>query len=101
MTVAVPEIPETVEAAPNWRPNSLSILVLLAGLILTGALAWIAGISIHDRNDRDRLLNLELKQAASGGDGGGAVHPDSPPASAAAELAAPSPTGARRISRPT
>ncbi len=63
MTVAASEIPETVEAAPNWRPNSLSILVLLAGLILTGALAWIA-VSIHDRNE-DRLLNLELRQAAS------------------------------------
>ncbi|HEY5251802.1 MAG TPA: PP2C family protein-serine/threonine phosphatase [Acidimicrobiales bacterium] len=63
MSIAASETPGTVEAAPNWQPNSLSILVFLAGLVLTGALAWIA-ISIHDHNE-DRLLNLELKQAAS------------------------------------
>jgi Stage II sporulation protein E (SpoIIE) len=63
MAVAASEIPDVVEAAPNWRPNSLSVLVLLAGLVLTGALAWIT-VSIHDHNE-DRLLNLELKQAAS------------------------------------
>ena len=37
--------------------------MLVAGLVLTAALGWLAA-SIHARNE-DRLLNLELRQAAS------------------------------------
>jgi hypothetical protein len=55
--------PPTVEARPGWRPNPLSIVVLLIGLALTGLLAGVA-FSIHDHNE-DRLLNLELHQAGS------------------------------------
>ncbi len=45
------------------RPSSLSALVLVAGLVLTGSLTW-ASATIHQHNE-DRLLTLELKQAAS------------------------------------
>jgi hypothetical protein len=50
-------------AAPRRWPSRLSGIVLLAGLVLTGALAWVS-VSIHDHNE-DRLLTLELHQAAS------------------------------------
>ncbi|HEY7948722.1 MAG TPA: PP2C family protein-serine/threonine phosphatase [Acidimicrobiales bacterium] len=50
-------------AAPGVGPSRLSGAVLLAGLVLTAALAW-ATATIQDHNE-SRLLNLELRQAAS------------------------------------
>ena len=62
----------------------MSIVVLLAGLVLTGTLAWVT-VSIHDHNE-DRLLTLELHQAASVVSA--AVPSIQIPLSSAAELAA-------------
>ncbi len=52
-----------IATAPRRLVAWLSVIVLVAGLVLTGALAWGAS-DIHQRNE-DRLLNLELRQAAS------------------------------------
>jgi hypothetical protein len=52
-----------VKAAPKHRPSSLSLVVLAAGLVVTGSLTW-ATVAIHNHNE-DRLLTLELHQAAS------------------------------------
>jgi len=49
--------------SPIRRTSWLSGAVLLAGLVLTGSLTWVS-VTIHDHNE-DRLLNLELRQAAS------------------------------------
>ncbi|HXQ60223.1 MAG TPA: PP2C family protein-serine/threonine phosphatase [Acidimicrobiales bacterium] len=51
------------QSVPGPRPSWLSGAVLLAGLVLTGSLAWVSE-TIHD-HDETRLLNLELHQAAS------------------------------------
>jgi hypothetical protein len=49
--------------APKRPVAWLSVVVLLVGLALTGALAWGAS-DIHQKNE-NRLLSLELHQAAS------------------------------------
>jgi len=56
-------VADDATVARRRRPTSLSMTVLLVGLVLTGALAWVA-VSIHSHNE-DRLLGLELHQAAS------------------------------------
>jgi hypothetical protein len=70
--VTVPETgvvpsPEPVEPqggdAPKRRISPLAGLVFLAGLVLTGTLAWVS-FTIHDHNE-DRLLHLQLRQAGS------------------------------------
>jgi hypothetical protein len=55
--------PPEVNAAPRRWPSSLSLVVVVAGFVLTGSLTW-ATSSIHAHNE-DRLLSLELHQAAS------------------------------------
>jgi hypothetical protein len=45
------------------RPGWLSVVVLVAGLLLTGGLAWGAK-TIHEHNE-SHLLSVELRQAAS------------------------------------
>lgn len=55
--------PDRIASAPKRPVAPLSVVVVLVGLVLTGALAWGAS-EIHQRNE-NRLLNLELKQAAS------------------------------------
>jgi hypothetical protein len=59
---ATDRVPE-VSGGPKRRLSSLSLSVALAGLVLTGLLGW-ATATIHDHNE-DRLLTLELHQAAS------------------------------------
>ncbi len=55
--------PPEADAAPRRKPSWLSGAILLAGLVLTGSLAWVS-YTIHDHNE-DRLLGLELRQAGS------------------------------------
>jgi hypothetical protein len=55
--------PDEIKATPRRRPSALSVIVLVFGLVLTGVLAQVSS-SIHDHNE-DRLLTLELHQAAS------------------------------------
>jgi serine phosphatase RsbU (regulator of sigma subunit) len=70
MTVTVaaspgdPDAPPPGDATPRRRrPQWASVVVLAAGLALTGVLAWGTYV-IHDHNE-DRLLNLQLRQAGS------------------------------------
>jgi hypothetical protein len=82
-----------VTATPKQRPSSLSTLVLLAGLVLTGSLTWVS-VTIHDHNE-NRLLNLELRQAASVVSA--AVPSIQIPLSSAAELAAATNGGSQQF----
>jgi hypothetical protein len=60
---AVVDDSSVAKPAPKRNASSLSIVVLLAGLVLTGALGW-AAVTIHNHNE-DRLLTIELHQASS------------------------------------
>jgi hypothetical protein len=73
-----------VGATPKGRPGPLTVLVLLVGLVLTASLAWVS-FRIHDQNE-SRLLNLQLRQAASVVSA--AIPSIQIPLSSAAELAA-------------
>lgn len=48
---------------PWWRPHPLTVLVALAGVLLTTGLTWGAA-RIHDRNE-DRLLAQRTREGAS------------------------------------
>jgi hypothetical protein len=45
------------------RPSPLTILVVVLGLLITSALAFLA-VTVNDRND-SRLLNLQVREAAT------------------------------------
>jgi serine phosphatase RsbU (regulator of sigma subunit) len=47
----------------SYRPSPLTILVVVLGLLITSALAFLA-VTVNDRNDT-RLLNLQVREAAT------------------------------------
>jgi serine phosphatase RsbU (regulator of sigma subunit) len=63
MSLPGTDVSSGIDAAPRRWPSSLSIVVLLAGLLVTGLLTSVTE-SIHNHNE-SRLLSIELNQAGS------------------------------------
>jgi hypothetical protein len=57
------DVAPEIGAAPRRWPSSLSIVVLVAGLLVTGLLTSVTE-SVHNHNE-SRLLSIELKEAGS------------------------------------